>query len=471
MAMPTNPRDIDELLSVRSEDERLEFKAARHRYDFEKLVNYCVALANEGGGRIILGVTDKHPRHVVGTEAFLAVERTVKGIHDRLHLKIVCDEVPHPNGRVLVFQVPSRPVGQPIHYKGRYLMRVGEGLVPMLPDQLKRIMAEDGLEWALQPASPPCNCERVAQLLDMQVYFDMLRLPHPSTYAAILERFESEKLVQREDKGWVITNLGAILFAKNLSDFELLWRKAPRVIVYDGTGKLRSKQDRHFTKGYVVGFQEIVDFTTALVPSREVIETAFRREVRMFPEISVRELVANALLHQDFSIRGAAVAIELYDDRLEISSPGTPSISADRFIDKRQTRNERLGNLMRRLGICEEKGIGIDKVVQSAEEFQLRAPDFRVGEYRTTAVLSAHTKFGLMDRSDRIRATYQHCCLRYVMNQKMTNQSLRERFNLPTHRSATVSQIISATLRARRIKVADSTQTSTQYRHYVPFWA
>lgn len=471
MAMPTNPRDIDELLSVRSEDERLEFKAARHRYDFEKLVNYCVALANEGGGRIILGVTDKHPRHVVGTEVFPAVERTVKGIHDRLHLKIVCDEVPHPNGRVLVFQVPSRPVGQPIHYKGRYLMRVGEGLVPMSPDQLKRIMAEDGLEWALQPASLPCNCERVAQLLDMQAYFDLQRLPHPSTYATILELFESEKLVQHEDKGWVITNLGAILFAKNLSDFELLWRKAPRVIVYDGTGKLRSKQDRHFTKGYVLGFQEIVDFTNALVPSMEVIETAFRREVRMFPEISVRELVANALLHQDFSVRGSAVAIELYDDRLEISSPGIPSISADRFIDKCQTRNERLGDLMRRLGICEKKGIGIDKVVQSAEEFQLRAPDFRVGEYRTTAVLSAHKKFGLMDCSDRIRATYQHCCLRYVMNQKMTNDSLRERFHLPTSKSATVSQIIGATLRARRIKVADSTQASTRYRHYVPFWA
>lgn len=471
MAMPTNPRDIDELLSVRSEDERLEFKAARHRYDFEKLVNYCVALANEGGGRIILGVTDKHPQHVVGTEVFPAVERTVKGIHDRLHLKIVCDEVAHPNGRVLVFQVPSRPVGQPIHYKGRYLMRIGGELVPMSPDQLKRIMAEDGLEWALQPASLPCNCERVAQLLDMQAYFDLLRLPHPSTYAAILERFESEKLVQREHKGWVITNLGAILFAKNLSDFEFLWRKAPRVIVYDGTGKLRSKQDRHFTKGYVVGFQEIVNFTNGLVPFNEVIETALRHEIRMFPEISVRELVANALLHQDFSIRGSAVAIELYDDRLEISSPGIPSISPDRFIDEYQSRNERLGDLMRRLGICEEKGSGIDKVVESAEAFQLPAPDFRVGENRTTAVLFAHKKFESMDRNDRTRATYQHCCLRYVMNQRMTNQSLRERFNLPTNKSAIVSQIINVTLRTGRIKVADPTQTSTRYRHYVPFWA
>lgn len=341
----------------------------------------------------------------------------------------------------------------------------------MSPDQLKRIMAEDGLEWALQPAMSPCSCETVAQLLDMQVYFDMLRLPHPSTYAAILERFESEKLVQHEDKSWIITNLGAILFAKNLSNFELLWRKAPRVIVYDGTGKLRSKQDRHFTKGYVVGFQEIVDFTNGLVPSNEVIETAIRREVRMFPEISVRELVANALLHQDFSIRGSAVAIELYDDRLEISSPGIPSISLDRFIDEYQSRNERLGDLMRRLGICEEKGTGIDKVVQSAEVFQLPAPDFRVGENRTTSVLFAHQQFESMDRSDRIRATYQHCCLRYVMNQKMTNQSLRERFNLPTSKSATVSQIISATLHAEKIKVADSTQTSTRYRRYIPFWA
>ena len=191
----------------------------------------------------------------------------------------------------------------------------------------------------------------------------------------------------------------------------------------------------------------------------------------MFPEIAVRELVANALIHQDFTESVASVMIELYDDRMEISNPRKPFISPDRFIDEYQSRNDRLADVMRRVGICEEKGSGVDKVVQLAEVFQLPAPDFRIGELRTSAVLFAHIAFDEMDRSDRIRACYQHCCLRYVMNEKVTNQSLRDRFKLPEDKTATVSQIIAATVEAGGIKPADPAQASTRYRNHVPFWA
>ena len=469
--MTTTPQQIDPLLTVRSETERLEFKAAENRYDFEELVDYCVALANEGGGRMVLGVTDKIPRRVVGTKAFDLPERTVAGLHDRLHLKVTFDEVAHPDGRVLVFHVPSRPVGQPVHYKGRYLMRAGEELVPMSPDQLKRIMAEGEPSWLLQPAMIDCDDDKVVQLLDTQSYFDLLQLPYPVNRSGVLERFESEKLIARESVGWTITNLGGILFAKKLEQFDRLARKAARVIVYEGTNKLKTKLDKPGSKGYAVGFQGLVEFINGLVPSNEVIEQALRREVKMFPEIAVRELVANALIHQDFTEFGASVKIEIYDDRMEISNPGKPFISPDRFIDEYQSRNERLADLMRRLGICEEKGSGIDKVVHWAEAYQLPAPDFRVGERRTSALLFAHIDFEAMDRSDRIRACYQHCCLRYVMNEKMTNQSLRDRFKLKEDKVATVSQIIAATVDAAKIKAADPAQTSTRYRNYVPFWA
>ena len=191
----------------------------------------------------------------------------------------------------------------------------------------------------------------------------------------------------------------------------------------------------------------------------------------MFPEIAVRELIANALIHQDFAKSGTSVMIEIYDDRMEISSPGKPFISPDRFIDEYQSRNEQLADVMRRLGICEEKGSGIDKVVHAAEFYQLPAPDFRVGERRTSVVLFAHLDIEDMDRNDRIRACYQHCCLRYVMNEQMTNLSLRERFKLPENKTATVSQIIAATVDAEKIKLTDPTQTSTRYRSYVPYWA
>lgn len=469
--MAMTGQDIDGLLAVRSESEHLEFKEAANNFHFEELVDYCVALANEGGGRMLLGITDKVPRRVVGTRAFDVPERTVAGIHERLHLKVTFDEVAHPSGRVLVFHVPSRPVGQPVHYKGRYLMRAGEELVPMTPDQLKRIMAEGEPDWVLKPAMTGCDGEKIVQLLDTQGYFDLLHLPYPATREAVLERFASERLIERARGAWTITNLGAVLFAKKLESFDRLARKAPRVIVYEGTNKLRTKLDKPGPKGYAVGFQGLVEFINGLVPSNEVIEQALRREVKMFPEIAVRELVANALIHQDFTEPGASVMVEIYDDRMEISNPGKPFISPDRFIDEYQSRNERLADLMRRLGICEEKGSGVDKVIQAAEAFQLPAPDFRVGEKRTSAVLFGHKDFEDMDRNDRIRATYQHCCLRYVMNEKMTNQSLRERFRLSEKKTESVSRAIRDAVDAGKIKLADPEQTSLRYRNYVPFWA
>jgi ATP-dependent DNA helicase RecG len=469
--MPTTIPQIDALLTVRSESEHLEFKEATNNFHFEELVGYCVALANEGGGRTLLGITDKVPRRVIGTKAFKVPERTVAGIYERLHLKVTFDEVAHPAGRVLIFHVPSRPVGQPVHYKGRYLMRAGEELVPMTPDQLKKIMAEGEPDWALKPAMTECDGEKVVQVLDTQSYFDLLHLPYPATREAVLERFASERLIVRSGGAWTITNLGAVLFAKKLESFDRLARKAPRVIVYEGKNKLETKLDKPWTKGYAVGFQGLVEFINGLVPSNEVIEQALRREVKMFPEIAVRELVANALIHQEFTEMGMSVMVEIYDDRMEISNPGQPFISPDRFIDEYQSRNEQVADLMRRLGICEEKGSGVDKVIQAAEAFQLPAPDFRVGEKRTSVVLFGHKDFEEMDRSDRIRATYQHCCLRYVMNEKMTNQSLRERFRLSEKKTESVSRAIRDTLDAGKIKLADPEQTSLRYRNYVPFWA
>jgi len=469
--MATTAQQIDDWRAARSEHQRLEFKEAKVQFDNRRLYKYCVALANEGGGHLLLGIADEPPRRVVGTAAFNDPVDMAAKMFKVLGFRVEIEEVAHPDGRVLVFQIPGRPLGMVYDFEGAYLMRAGEELVPMSEDRLRMIFAEGQPDWLSQAALKDCDDEKVVELLDTQSYFDLLHLPYPTTRAGVLERFESERLIQREEGGWTISNLSGMLFAKQLEQFGRLARKAPRVIVYEGTNKLKTKLDKPGTKGYAVGFQGLVEFINGLVPSNEGIEQALRREVKMFPEIAVRELVANALIHQDFTESGMSVMIEIYDDRMEISNPGKPFISPDRFIDEYQSRNERLADLMRRMGICEEKGSGVDKVIQAAEVFQLPAPDFRVGEKRTSALLFGHRDFEEMDRNDRIRATYQHCCLRYVMNERMSNQSLRERFKLPEKKVATVSQIIAAAVEAEKIKMADPTQTSTRYRNYVPFWA
>jgi ATP-dependent DNA helicase RecG len=327
-------------------------------------------------------------------------------------------------------------------------------------------------DWLDRLAIARASSDEVISLLDTQAYFDLMKLPYPTQQSGVLDRLSSESLIRPIPNGWEITNLAAIMLAKKLDAFSpALARKAPRVVIYEGTNKILTKDDKQGSRGYAVGFEALVDFVHSAAPKNRFIEEAVRKEVKMFPKQSLRELIANALIHQDFLMTGVSVMIEMYEDRVEISNPGRPPIHVERFIDEYRSRNERLADLMRRLGICEEKGSGIDKVVSASEVFQLPAPDFRVSELRTTAVLYAHQELEQMDRNDRIRACYQHCCLRYVMNEQMNNQSLRERFRLSEKKVATVSSIITATLESEKIKLADPSQTSTRYRNYLPYWA
>lgn len=327
-------------------------------------------------------------------------------------------------------------------------------------------------EWLDRVAITNAASDEVISLLDTQAYFDLMRLPYPTQQSGVLDRLSSEGLIRATGSGWEITNLAAVMLAKKLDAFSPgLARKAPRVVIYERTNKILTKDDKLINRGYAVGFEALVDFVHSSAPQNRFIEEAVRQEVKMFPKQALRELIANALVHQDFLMTGVSVMIEMYDDRVEISNPGLPPIHVERFIDEFRSRNERLADLMRRLGICEEKGSGIDKVISASEMYQLPAPDFRVGELRTTAILFAHQELEQMDRNDRIRACYQHCCLRYVMNEQMNNQSLRERFRLPEKKVATVTSIITATVDSGKIKLADPSQTSTRYRRYLPFWA
>ena len=466
---------LDRWLLAPVETEHLEFKEAKQQFDVGKLLRYCVALANECGGHIVLGVTDKRPRRIVGSQAFhtAALMNEIKAsIVDRLRIRVELTELAHPDGRVLVFTVPSRPRGQPMHFDGQYLMRAGEDLVPMTPDQLKRIFDEGEPDWLSQPATSNVADDAVIALLDTQAYFDLSKLPYPSTRDGVLAKLRGEGLIEKATHGWNIPNLAALLLAKKLEAFSpALARKAPRVVIYDGNNKLVTREDTTGSLGYAAGFERLVGFVHSAAPQNRFIEQAVREETKMFPKQALRELVANALVHQDFSATGASVMIEMYNDRVEISNPGTPPIAVERFIDEYRSRNERLADFMRRWGICEEKGSGVDKVVALAEVYQLPAPSFRVGDLRTTATLFSHQDFSDMARTDRVRACYQHCALLYVSNRKMSNQSLRERFGLPESSAATVSLVIGAAKDAGLIIADDSETTSTRYARYLPFWA
>ena len=465
---------IDELkkLLQSPENEHIEYKEAKTQYDIKKLMKYCVAFANEKGGKLILGINDQ--RKIIGTQAFKEIGVIKSKILTKLHIRVDIIELQEESKRVLIFNIPSRPPATPLHFEGAYFMRSGEELVPMSIDQLRHIVEEDQSVFESQLAIQNITTEQVVSLLDIQSYFDLINIPIPKTQEAILDRFIREKLVIAKNSYYSITNMGAILFAKDLNDFEDLTRKAVRLIVYHGNSKLQTIRDITGIKGYAVGFDRLITYIMGQIPTHEIIlDNGLRQQKRKYPKLAIRELVANALIHQDFYSRGNNVMIEIYDNRIEISNPGKPIITPDRFIDEYQSRNEQLANLMRRLHICEEKGSGIDKALIEIETAKLPALDIRVGETRTNISIQAKKSFHDMTKSEKVQACYQHCCLKYVMSEIMTNQSFRERLGMLDSKSNRdlISRTIKFTLDKKLIRITDPESQSRRYAKYIPEWS
>lgn len=191
----------------------------------------------------------------------------------------------------------------------------------------------------------------------------------------------------------------------------------------------------------------------------------------MYPEPAVRELVANALIHQDFFVTGAGPMVEIFDDRMEITNPGVPLVSPERFLDTPpKSRNELLAALMRRMGICEERGSGVDKIVSQTEIFQLPAPIFEVAGESTRSVLFAHRPLTEMSKEDRVRACYLHACLKYVNRSYLTNTSVRERFGIEQQNIAYASRLIKEAVESGVIVPFDPL-AAPKLMKYVPWWA
>ncbi len=470
--MTVTLEQLEHWLTLPSETENIEFKEAKNRYDFEELVEYCVALANEGGGNMVLGLTDSPPRKVVGTKAFDIPAKTVAGIHERLRIKVEYTELAHDGGRVLVFTVPPRPKGQPLEYNGKYLMRVGEKLAPMSSDQLKKIFKEGQPDFVNQMALSGCSDEDIARLLDLQSYYDLKERPFPSTRQEAIDTFIKKGFVSPERGLYSISNLGALLFAKRLPEFGDLQHSAVRVIVYDGTSKSRVKdgKDKTGIKGYAAGFSSMLDYIYDQLPASEEIGASLRTTTHAYPRKAIRELVGNAIVHQDLTEHGTGVTIEIFDNRIEIKNPGLPLLEVDRFIDENQSRNEKFANALRQLGICEERGHGIDEVVAHVEAYQLPPYQCRVGSRHTTMILSRYKPLKNLTPDERVRAVYQHCVLRYVNNEITNNESIRSRFKIEKKNAAQATRLINEAVASGKIRPLDP-DAAPKLKRYVPYWA
>lgn len=383
-------------------------------------------------------------------------------------------EVVMDERKVVLLEI-DRAFDRPVAFSGVEFIRIGS-----VKKKLKEHPEKERALWRLfdrisfeqEVALERVTAPDVLKLLDYPKYFDLLDVPPADGTDAIVDALTRDRLVARSiSGGFDILNLGAILFARNLGDFPRLRRKALRVIFYRGKDRLDALSEQEFVDGYASGFSQFMDYMRPRLPAYETIVGALRKSMPSFPELAVRELLANALIHQDFAVTGAAPMVEVFDGRLEISNPGEPLVDTQRFLDTPPvSRNEAIASLMRRFAICEERGSGIDKVVQQVELHQLPAPRFDVPPGFTRTLLFDRKSLGQMDRQERLRACYLHACLQFVTGRRMTNGSLRERLGVSSKNASMVSRLLSEAVDAELIVVANP-ENGVRLRHYHPFWA
>ena len=311
----------------------------------------------------------------------------------------------------------------------------------------------------------------IVRLLRIDSYFTLLGIPQPSDENGIIHYLVEDGIVMRQDNGlYAITNLGALLFAKDLNDFSRLGRKAMRVVQYQGNNRLYIQKDETFKTGYAIGFEEIVRYTNALLPSLEDSESIQLTSKSKFPLATIREAIANSLIHQDLYITGAGSVVEIFANRVEITNPGTPLVDIQRIIDNPpKSRNEKLASLMRRLKMCEELGRGWDRMVLACEQQYLPAPRIEIFQESTKVTLFAEMDFANISAEDRLWSCYLHACLLYIQGEALTNTTLRNRFGLKESSAGSVSRLIKEAVSQNKIKPLDP-NTAPRYMRYIPVW-
>ena len=351
------------------------------------------------------------------------------------------------DGKSVVILTIAPPRRQPAAFAHERYIRIGSVKADLRehPDKERALwQIFNSFAFESQIARAGLSGDETLKLLRHDAYFSLQDAAPPQSADAILRALEQDHLIVAADTGkWNVTNLGAVTLANRLQEFGLQ-RKAPRVVIYRGAGRAAAIREKEGTMGYGVGFANLIRLINRWTTA-ETVRSGLRRAKPMIPEAAVRELVANALIHQDFTVAGAGPMIEIFDARIEITSPGPPLADPKRFPDATTgSRNERTAALLRRCGIGAARGAGIAKAAAAIEAERLPAPWFENLGNGTRATLFAAQDFDDPNYPDPINACRLHVGLRHRQGLPANRESLRLRFGLPESQSELAAELLRA---------------------------
>lgn len=466
----------DSLYPIPSELNELDWKSGLSDKS-ERIAQHISAFANmKGGGILVYGVNNDGTCFSITKDEIDKIVQTLGNIaHNNLVYSIPIEHsILDYKGYSLLFVYIPEQSDKPVHLRGKdiytsYCRSAGQ-TVKMSRNQVKALIAtSQGITFEEQVAKGELTKEEVLDLLDYKALYRILDKNLPKSEDSIIDRLTDYKLCKQTGDYWTISNLGAVLFSKNLQNFPNLVGHEVIVRKYVGANNRQLEFEQHVTFGYAVGFEWLVDFIMRNT-STEHIDVK-RKEIPTYPRVAIREFVANALVHQDFGITGMPVTIEIFSNRLSVTNAGAPLNDINRLIDlPPQSRNEQLAQMMFTLGVCERRGSGIDRAIAAVEEMFLPPVKFTKGEQHTRVFLYPQKSLKDMTKQEKISACYQHACLVYENGDRINNKSVRERFELSKNDSSVASRIISDTLESGLIKPADIETASKKYMTYIPYY-
>lgn len=473
------------LMSLNMENEWLEYKENNCKPDM--IGEYISALCNsailEGQDKayLIYGINDN--KEIVGTKFDFKIAKVKQQelenyiqtlLFPRISFNIINLKFDNEK-KVQIIEIDTNNINIPVKYKDIEYIRVNSTKQKLkdFPEKERKLWkCFESKVFENQVVMSNVNKDDIFDLLDYDTYFNLMNIKHNLNKEYILEKLIDEEFISFKRGSYNITYLGAIVLAKDLNKFKEIKLRAPRVVVYSGNDKMNTLSDITGNKGYAVSFENLIEYINDRTLNKEVIGDAFRKNEYQYPKIAIRETIANALVHQDFAEGNKGPLIEIYADRIEVTNSGKPLIDTKRFIDHTpKSRNEKLANIMRLLKICEEKGSGVDKVITSIEEMNLPAPEYEEYENSLRVIIYAHKNYNKMTEEEKLRATYQHCSLKYVNKEFMNNTTLRERFKVEKNNSSSISRLISSAIEKGLIKDFDPNDNTKKFKKYIPYWA
>lgn len=447
----------------------------------QRLAQHICAFANEpGGGFFAFGVEDsgydfcsfsrEEGEEIVKKMGNIAANNLC------LPIKVehqISEFEGHP---VLFFHIPEQSI-KPVYLRGQDIYeayyRTAGSTRKMPKHVVNRLLAQQqGIAFEEMTARTCQSIDEILSMVDYKFLIKKVDKGEPTSKEAIANLLQEYKICRQNGDKWEITNLGAILFANNLADFPQFESKYVIARKYQGDSNRFLERDLFFRKGYACGLEEMVEQIMNLMPRIEDFSTTARGDKYPYPKVAVRELLANACIHQNLEMDGTNVCVEIFNNRLSISNPGAPLVDVNRLIDTLPvSRNNKLAEVMFYLHLCEKRGSGMDRTVASLEEMHL--PPYKVitGQEFTRVFIYPEKSYKEMTKQEKIQACYQHTCLLFEEGKQMTNQSLRERLSIGKNNSAGASRIINDTIEVGLIKVAANDNESKKFSSYIPYYA